>query len=96
MNEYVVSIPVRAESAAEAARALIDALGADEHSINDIGGVRVSPVPEGEKQMLVCQNCGEAFDDIQAAHDHGVFLGGMDPSWCGEDGFAIMPESEDM
>jgi len=45
---------------------------------------------------LVCINCGEAFDSITAAHEHGVFIPGPDPSWCGENGFAILPESEAM
>jgi len=47
-----------------------------------------------EKLYLVCIGCGEAFDNITAAHEHGVFIPGPDPSWCGEDGFNIMPESE--
>jgi predicted nucleic acid-binding Zn-ribbon protein len=47
-----------------------------------------------EKQYLVCIGCGEAFDDITAAHEHGVFIPGPDPSWCGENGFQIVPESE--
>jgi hypothetical protein len=51
-------------------------------------------VPPKEKQYLVCINCGEAFDSITAAHEHGVFIPGPDPSWCGEDGFNILPESE--
>lgn len=94
--KFNVSVEIEADSADAAKDSFVYALGFDTYSIEDVGGVKVSPVPEGEKQMLVCQNCGEAFDDIQAAHDHGVFLGGMDPSWCGEDGFAIMPESEAM
>ncbi len=48
-----------------------------------------------EKMYLVCNGCGEAFDDIQAAHQHGA----SDPqskTWCGDDGFVILPESEAM
>jgi len=50
---------------------------------------------EQEKQYLVCNGCGEAFDDITAAHEHGV----SDPqskTWCGDNGFVILPESEAM
>ncbi len=51
-------------------------------------------MPNEEKLYLVCNGCGEAFDEIQTAQEHGQFVPGMDPSWCGEDGFAILPESE--
>jgi hypothetical protein len=47
----------------------------------------------GEKMYLVCKNCGEAFDDMQFALEHGT----SDPQsgvWCGESGFDMMPESE--
>ena len=47
-----------------------------------------------EKQYLVCNGCGEAFDSITAAHEHGEFIPGPDPQWCGEDGFVITDESE--
>lgn len=47
-----------------------------------------------EKPYLVCRGCGEAFDDLTAAHQHGTFIAGPDPSWCGEAGFDIVPESE--
>jgi hypothetical protein len=95
MSNYRVSVPVTADSPTEAAQALIEALGADSISINDIGGVVVDLVPD-EKQYLVCNGCGEAFDSITAAHEHGVFIAGPDPTWCGENGFAILPESEAM
>lgn len=49
-----------------------------------------------EKQFLVCRGCGEAFDEITTAHQHGTFIAGPDPSWCGEAGFDIVPESEAM
>ena len=49
-----------------------------------------------EKMFLVCKNCGEAFDTIETAHQHGTFIAGPDPSWCGEDGFDLLPESEAM
>ena len=51
------------------------------------------PDPNDEKQYLVCKGCGEAFDTIDSAHKHGT----SDPnskSWCGEDGFDLLPESE--
>lgn len=47
-----------------------------------------------EKMFLVCKNCGEAFDTLQTAHEHGTFISGPDPSWCGEDGFDLVPESD--
>jgi Fe2+ or Zn2+ uptake regulation protein len=48
----------------------------------------------GEKQFLVCRNCGEAFDTITAAHEHGTAdLSGC-AGWCGDEGFNIVPESE--
>jgi len=95
VNDYRVAVPVKAANPTEAARVVITALGFDETSINDIGGVQVELVPD-EKQYLVCNGCGEAFDSITAAHEHGVFIPGPDPSWCGENGFAILPESEAM
>jgi hypothetical protein len=49
---------------------------------------------EQETQFLVCRGCGEAFDSITPAHEHGVFIAGPDPQWCGEAGFDIVPESE--
>jgi hypothetical protein len=49
---------------------------------------------EQETMFLVCRGCGEAFDSITPAHEHGVFIAGPDPSWCGEAGFDIVPESE--
>lgn len=98
MPRYTVNIPVTADTPGDAARILIDALGADENSINDIGGVEVSPVVTSrshpESLFLVCESCGEAFESIAAAHEHGVFIPGPDPSWCGENGFLILPESE--
>ena len=93
MSLYRVAVPVTADTPAEARRVIVIALGFDQHSINDIGGVRVELVPD-EKQYLVCNGCGEAFDNITAAHEHGVFIPGPDPSWCGEVGFDIVPESE--
>jgi hypothetical protein len=50
--------------------------------------------PDGEKMYLSCRGCGEVFDSIIPARDHGSFIPGPDPSWCGEDGFDIIPESE--
>lgn len=47
-----------------------------------------------KQQYLACVNCGEVFDSITTAHEHGA----SDPSgslgWCGDDGFNIIPESE--
>lgn len=51
-------------------------------------------MPEQEKMYLVCKGCGEAFDSIPGAHEHGVFIAGPDPTWCGENGFDLVPESE--
>jgi hypothetical protein len=93
MTDYRVAVPVEADTAADAAWIVVTALGFDMNSINEIGGVQVEAVPD-EKQYLVCINCGEAFDSITAAHEHGVYIPGPDPSWCGEEGFNIMPESE--
>lgn len=93
MSAYDVTVRVQADGPAEAARVVIEALGFDEYSINEVGGVRVDLAPE-EKQCLVCINCGEAFDNLSAAHEHGVFIPGADPRWCGEEGFSIVPESE--
>ena len=95
VTAYEVTVPVTADTPEEAKRVIVETMGFDEHSINDIGGVRVELVPD-EKQYLVCNGCGEAFDSITAAHEHGVFIPGPDPSWCGENGFAILPESEAM
>lgn len=47
-----------------------------------------------EKPYLVCRGCGEAFDSLIPAHEHGAYIPGPDPSWCGEAGFDIVPESE--
>jgi len=47
-----------------------------------------------ETPFLVCRGCGEAFDNLNFARDHGTFIPGPDPSWCGEAGFDIVPESE--
>jgi hypothetical protein len=55
---------------------------------------RILATTAPEKMFLVCIGCGEAFDSMTAAHEHGVFIPGPDPSWCGEEGFNIMPESE--
>jgi hypothetical protein len=49
----------------------------------------------GEKMYLVCRGCGEACDDIGTARDHGV-SNPQSKTWCGEDGFDILPESEAM
>lgn len=92
-NTYRVSLPVTADSPRAAALILLEALGCDENSINDIGGAQVELIPD-EKQYLVCINCGEAFDSMTAAHEHGVFIPGPDPQWCGEEGFYIAPKSE--
>jgi len=92
-HDYVVGVPVMADSPAKAAEIIGTALGFDQNSINEIGGLTVELVPE-EKRVLVCRGCGEACDSIISAHEHGQ----SDPSgcagWCGEDGFDLVPESE--
>lgn len=60
--------------------------------IQALDGVRQNTT--GERMYLVCKGCGEAFDNMQSAHEHGTFIPGPDPSWCGEDGFDMVPESE--
>lgn len=45
--------------------------------------------------MLVCNNCGEAFDDLQAAHEHGP-SNPQSQTWCGDDGFSLMSRAEAM
>jgi len=47
-----------------------------------------------EKQVLVCRNCGEAFDSITLAHEHGTADLSGSAGWCGDEGFNILPESE--
>lgn len=49
---------------------------------------------EPEKPYLVCRNCGEAFDDIVNARDHGTADLSGSAGWCGDEGFDIAPESE--
>lgn len=51
MNLYKVTVPVAADSPDEAARTLIEALGADENSINDIGGIEVTPCPGPKRRV---------------------------------------------
>lgn len=41
---YLVSVPVTADSPADAARVVAEAMGMDELSVNDIGGLQVSEV----------------------------------------------------
>lgn len=47
---------------------------------------------DSEKLYLMCNRCGEVFDKIKTASEHGQSVTGTD--WCGEDGFVIVPESE--
>ena len=48
---------------------------------------------EPESQLvLICRGCEETFDSLTAAHEHGVFIPGPDPSWCGEAGFDLAPK----
>jgi hypothetical protein len=49
---------------------------------------------EPEKQYLGCRNCGEVFDSITAAHEHGTADLSGSAGWCGDEGFNIIPESE--
>ncbi len=92
-NDYVVGVPVMADSPAQAAEIIGTALGFDQNSINEIGGLTVEAVPD-EKTFLVCKGCGEAFDTMPLAREHGAFISGFNPTWCGEDGFDLVPESE--
>jgi len=46
---------------------------------------------EQEKLYLVCENCGEAFDELQAAKAHEIFMGCED-----ETVYRVLPESEAM
>lgn len=41
-----------------------------------------------EKRYLICNNCGEAFDDIDVAAEHGP-SNPQSMTWCGDDGFVI-------
>ena len=93
MSEYDVTVRVSADSPEDAMAVVIVALGTDKDAINDIGGLKVSPVLE-EKQYLVCDNCGEAFDDIIPAYEHGTADLSGSAGWCGDNGFSIVPESE--
>lgn len=47
-----------------------------------------------ETQFLVCINCGEAFDSITPAYEHGTADLSGSAGWCGDMGFNILPESE--
>jgi len=93
VTAYRVTVNVTADSVTDAARVIGEALGFDEHSIHEIGGVQVELVP-AEKQFMVCRGCGEACDSVISAYEHGQ----SDPSgcggWCGEEGFDLVPESE--
>lgn len=42
---------------------------------------------------LVCNECGEAFDDLLAAKEHGV-SNPQAGTWCGDNGFSIMSRKE--
>lgn len=55
----------------------------------------INTVDNTEKMYLVCKNCGEAFDTIETAHEHGT-VNPQSQVWCGEDGFDLLPESEAM
>ncbi len=91
-NDYVVGVPVMADTPEKAREIIGTALGFDQNSVHEIGSLTVELVPE-EKMYLVCKGCGEAFDSISAAHEHGVFIAGADPTWCGEDGFDLVPRA---
>lgn len=58
------------------------------------GTCPLAPGNVTEKQYLVCFNCGEAFDSITTAHEHGTADPSGSAGWCGDDGFSIVPESE--
>jgi hypothetical protein len=86
--DYVVGVPVMADTPTEAAEIIGTALGFDQNSINEIGGLTV----QDKGLVLICRGCDERFHDMTAAQEHGVFIPGPDPSWCGEAGFDLAPE----
>lgn len=95
MREYDATIRISANSPDEAAQEILMALGSDENAINDIGGVQVVPALGGDDDpCLACRGCGEAFDDLTAARDHGTSNLSGRSYWCGEDGFDLGPRSE--
>ncbi len=102
---------VAAEEDAEAreerlSEMMVSAEGLPPHTRNDecdtLGCVPLRPKTvsdyedEVEKLYLVCNGCGEAFDSIEAAQQHGTADLSGSAGWCGEDGFVIQPESEAM
>lgn len=50
--------------------------------------------PDNQRPMLVCRGCGEAFDHLVHAQEHGAVVSGTD--WCGDDGFDILSVTEAM
>lgn len=93
MQTFLVTVPVSASSVEEASQVMLEMLDADSNSINDIGGLDIFPLPD-DKPYLVCRGCGEAFDHIIPAQEHGTYIPGPDPQWCGEAGFDIVPEED--
>ena len=87
-NDYVVGVPVMADSPAQAAEIIGTALGFDQNSIHEIGGLTV----KAHTLVLICRGCDERFHDMVAAQEHGVYIPGPDPAWCGEAGFDLAPE----
>lgn len=47
-----------------------------------------------ETPFLVCIRCGEAFDNMTSALQHGPSDPSGSAGWCGDEGFNIVPESE--
>jgi hypothetical protein len=92
-HRYRVSVNVTADDATGAARMVGEALGFDQNSVHEIGGLSVDLLPD-EKRFLVCRGCGEACDGIISATEHGVSDVSGCGGWCGEEGFDIVPESE--
>lgn len=68
----------------------------DKPSLRDSIDALAHPTCQGnhEKMYLVCICCGEAFDSIQTAHEHGTADLSGSAGWCGDEGFNIVPESE--
>jgi hypothetical protein len=69
-----------------------DTLGINDRVTLDFEVFVVAPEEEPDKPVLICRGCDEVFDSITAAHEHGVFIPGPDPAWCGEAGFDLAPK----
>jgi hypothetical protein len=68
-------------------------VGIDQIVVEATERIEVTLVPD-ETPFLVCINCGEAFDNITSAYEHGYSDVSGSAGWCGDEGFNIVPESE--